>query len=779
MLASWLWASADVRRRWPSLVVLAVLVAIPVGAVLALVAGARRADTSVDRFAEVTQLADVVVFTEADPQPLIDELRADQRVSSIEQSRTVGAVAEPMEFGQFGFSLIGADDTSPGGLGRPLLIAGRYPRAGSTDEILVNERSAQAFGFEVGQRVTISGVAETVSFETFQLGQAEIVGIVRLSLDLVDDPSSEAFAIAGPSFLDGRWREAAAIGSILWVRLNDRGDDPTVISELSQRVVRGDVLSTAGLLGSAQRAADLQHRGLLVAAAVVGITGLVAVAQGIGRHLAPRREDSDALAAMGLTPKERSRAALLSVAPALLGGALLGVAVAVACSPLLPFGLARRADPDVGLHADWRVLSVGSVVAICSCAVVTIVASRRLGRAGRRNAGTRASLMARLSERWGLRPVPSAGTQLAMSSGYGRARLPVVPTLLVLVATAATATAALVVRSSLDGLAAAPERFGQPWALLVANREGAIELTADPRVAGVEIAHTGEINVVGDDGLVRQIATVGIAGAGGPAWLAVLDGRAPGGPGEIAVGTTTMRNLGLSIGDSTTVSGPCGERGARVVGRAIVPLFISDDPDEGSVVPLATFDDLCADQLTAEIDENEGLAVRLRDPDDAAALIEEQMAAERFAQPLGATPSSVTTLAELRDVPVIVVATIGLLGLFAAGHALLLAVRRRQRDLAVLRALGMRPGDIGRVVGWQAVTMTIVAVVIGIPAGLVLGRLVWTAIAQSSNVIVRIDVEPLQLVAVGGVTLVVLIALAIWPSRRAARLKTSDVLRTE
>ena len=41
--AAWLWARADLRRRWTSSILLALLVAVPVGASLALVAGARRA----------------------------------------------------------------------------------------------------------------------------------------------------------------------------------------------------------------------------------------------------------------------------------------------------------------------------------------------------------------------------------------------------------------------------------------------------------------------------------------------------------------------------------------------------------------------------------------------------------------------------------------------------------------------------------------------------------------------------------------------------------------
>lgn len=75
--------------------------------------------------------------------------------------------------------------------------------------------------------------------------------------------------------------------------------------------------------------------------------------------------------------------------------------------------------------------------------------------------------------------------------------------------------------------------------------------------------------------------------------------------------------------------------------------------------------------------------------------------------------------------------------------------------------------------------MTIVAVLIGIPAGLVLGRVVWTAIAQSSNVIVRVDVEPVLLAVVVVVTLLTLVALSAWPSHRAAHLPINKVLRTE
>ena len=61
-----LWARSEIRDGWRSLIVVGVLIAVVVGGVLALIAGAQRAGSAPERFAESTELADIVVFVEGE-----------------------------------------------------------------------------------------------------------------------------------------------------------------------------------------------------------------------------------------------------------------------------------------------------------------------------------------------------------------------------------------------------------------------------------------------------------------------------------------------------------------------------------------------------------------------------------------------------------------------------------------------------------------------------------------------------------------------------------------
>jgi predicted lysophospholipase L1 biosynthesis ABC-type transport system permease subunit len=215
-----------------------------------------------------------------------------------------------------------------------------------------------------------------------------------------------------------------------------------------------------------------------------------------------------------------------------------------------------------------------------------------------------------------------------------------------------------------------------------------------------------------------------------------------------------------------------------VVGRVVAPITLGGDPDHGSIITGADFQQLCADRLIAEVDRNYGALIRFVDPSVAESVLDDHFPNGYYAEP-GMVPSGITALEQIGDVPRLVAAFVSILGIAAAANTLVLAVRRRGGDVAVLRSLGLRPADVRRIFGWQALTMAVITVTFGIPAGLLLGRLVWSGIASPANVLIRVEVVPLRLVGVGVAIVIALLVIAIWPGRRAARLRPAELLRSE
>jgi ABC-type antimicrobial peptide transport system permease subunit len=121
-----------------------------------------------------------------------------------------------------------------------------------------------------------------------------------------------------------------------------------------------------------------------------------------------------------------------------------------------------------------------------------------------------------------------------------------------------------------------------------------------------------------------------------------------------------------------------------------------------------------------------------------------------------------------------------MLALFGAAtllHLLVVSVSRRRRETGLLKALGFVKGQIASAVAWQATTLALVGIVIGVPVGIVAGRLVWKAFATNLGV-VPVPVVPIWLV-VGLVACVIVVAnlLAVAPALAAARTSPARLLR--
>jgi ABC-type lipoprotein release transport system permease subunit len=106
-------------------------------------------------------------------------------------------------------------------------------------------------------------------------------------------------------------------------------------------------------------------------------------------------------------------------------------------------------------------------------------------------------------------------------------------------------------------------------------------------------------------------------------------------------------------------------------------------------------------------------------------------------------------------------------------------VRRRRHDLAVLKTLGYRRAQVRATVAWHATTVVIIGAAVGIPLGLVVGRLVWALVADDLGVVTTAVVPVVALVVVAVSGLLAANVVAAFPARSAARTQPAVVLRSE
>src|SRR5207249_552311 len=89
-------------------------------------------------------------------------------------------------------------------------------------------------------------------------------------------------------------------------------------------------------------------------------------------------------------------------------------------------------------------------------------------------------------------------------------------------------------------------------------------------------------------------------------------------------------------------------------------------------------------------------------------------------------PSDLVNFGRVERLPGIGAAVIAVAAAAMLAHVLLTSLRRRRRDLAVLRTLGFTSGQLSQTVAWQATTLALVALVLGLPLGVAAGRWAWT-----------------------------------------------------
>jgi hypothetical protein len=464
-------------------------------------------------------------------------------------------------------------------------------------------------------------------------------------------------------------------------------------------------------------------------------------------------------------------------------GTILAVLGAIAASPHLPFGVARRADPDPGLHADWFVLGLGAlglVVIVLAIASVEALHSTRLARrADRDQRVTFGSRMSASVGGAGLSPAATAGLRMAAEPGRAERAVPVRSAVFGVALGSIGVCALLVFASSLGQLSSTPRRFG--WGF-----DFRAESTGDQSCRHRNDAGASRIAGVESVGIVcyasTQFAghpTIGwellpVKGRLGPE---IVEGRAPATSREVALGATTMQALGKQIGDVVRTRGAKGhELTERIVGQAVFPQFEEAQPlAEGAWFTV----DGWFDAGTRQDQSSRELVGTYAPGADEHAVIRRISALPGFDPATGPTaPTEIDRLTKIDWFPTATAALLAVLALIAVTHAISTSTRRRQRDLAVLQTIGFERPQIRRTVEWQATALAVGGLVVGIPVGTLAGVAVWRAIADSLGVRATASL-PLELLLVAPLAIVAVNLIASIPGRSVSRNHPAVSLRAE
>jgi hypothetical protein len=795
-------AAHQLRGRWRSVVALTLLVGIVGAVVLATVAGARRSDTALARFNAASRSGDVALLGAFGYTPTPAQLSALRHVHDVEAVAMIRFYAlqgsGPLAKGGVAAAV---DDAMGNTVERSRLVAGRRANPSAPGEVTIGESLAALLHQGVG------GHLDAASYTPAQVQGAaggggtppapggppvrlRIVGIVRRPSDLGDlgaAGSASGLIVLTPAFDRANFDRIGNLGVLLDVRTrHGAADVPSVVQEARHIfATSGGVSTTDGLnnSGDAQSAIDVLTLTLWVFAGVTALAGIVTIGIVLTRETSRASADRETLRALGLTRRQR----VLTNGPRALlvagGGAIVSVVVAGGASPLFPVGVARRADPDPGLHFDWVVLGLGAAAIALAVMVIALFAALRsnprAAPAAADEGPRRTSSLVEAAARAGLAPSATSGLRMALEPGRGRTAVPVRSAYLGATFGVLGLVAVLVFATSLDHLVATPRLYGWNWDFSSSdvnfqNRCGRADfgLVREPGVTSVAAVCTNDVQLGG-----RPVTGFGFTELRGGIEPDVVAGRAPRNAREVALGSVTLHALGKSVGDTVTGRGPHRSVAYRVVGRAVFPGL-------GDQQPLADGAAFTGPGLSAIFDSNTSSARYLvgdYGPGANRVVIARHIGAlPGLAPPAGSTvPPEVTRLRHIGWLPATLAALLGGLALVAVGHALVTAVRRRRRDLGLLKTLGFNRRQVGATIAWQATTLGAVGLLVGIPAGLALGGIIWRLVAEGLGVSATASIPALAVLLAIPTVLVLVNLIAYFPARSAGRTRPAVALRAE
>lgn len=808
------WWRATRRRSWRAALTVALIGGLLGAVAFGALAGARRTASAYGRYLQSINSSDLFVNIPApDVQP-ISKIAALRGVRS--SAAWLGLNADPVVRGRVDDSFLdngleGSFDGEYFRQDRMTVLAGSLPRLGATAQIALTPQLARVFGAGVGGHVTYqfyqlnlrTGASSPAERSTFL-----VTAIVETPPVLTDQFDEAALAVLPPA-ATARYRQANEF-SFAWVGLRLRTGEagiPAIQRQLAALGVRmGHQLSIRRLdiiQREVQQAILPQAIALTMFGALAAVAMLILVGQALTQMLGRSSAEMPIVQAVGATRWQAATAIGLEGAVMVIIAVVLAVTGAVAVSPLGPVGPVRQFDPARGFEADPLVLGGGAAtMAVLLLGLLTVLAWRSARQASDR-AAPRPSVIARATAAAGLPTVAVVGTRLALERGSGRRAITVRGALFGSITAVTAVVVALVFGASLTGLATHPARYGWNWTLLMDSDGGygswhpaqmARLIDHQPGVTGWSAFGFTQVAIDG-----QEIPVLGLQRYLGSVAPPTTSGHPLAGPGQIELGMVTLRQLGKRVGDKVTVGTGKTRRDLTIVGTVTLPsigVILADHVSLGRGAMLAESTLLAIQGLTTNGQQQPAARAFPAYPSAAAIDLapggtDTGLLASRIAvanpdgTPGGTYPlgpqlgAAVSDAVQMGGQPLTLALTLAVAAVLSLALTVLVSVHRRRQELALLKTLGLRRGQVRAVVAWQATTILVIAVAVGLPLGIATGRWAWASFATAIGA-VPVAAVPVPALVLGA--LVLLAAgnlLAAGPAAIAARIQPAVAFRAE
>ncbi|MDQ6695983.1 MAG: ABC transporter permease [Actinomycetota bacterium] len=795
---------AYLRSRWPGLLSAALLLGVAGGVVLTTAAGARRTDTAYARFLRSSRAADVEIAPSGPGgrQNVGGVSRYYAAVAGLPGvavvAPTVGVSAVVPGRGNADVVLKAGTDARLGrDIERPKVTRGRMFDPNRPDEVVADRTAANRLHLRVGSVVSLlAGPPGPVGVDMTHATPLTVhvvgVAVTRDNVIPVTVFASQESFLVPPALLRRLGRDTYTYDAA-FIRL-DPGASVAAFRRRAQALVRLHP-ETGGQLfvvdehqqaAKVERGIRPQAVALALFALLVALTAVLAVGQILVREVVIASADHPTLQALGVRPAQLRAAGLAEVGITVAVGAAIAVVAAIVMSPLMPIGPARVAEPDPGVAVNWAILGFGAVAIVVVFALRLAPAVWRLEPEGGSAVKRPSRILASLT-RTGAPVTATMGARLALEPGRGRAAIPTRSTVAGAAVAVATLAGSFTFGTNMVRMVNTPRLYGQTWQVSVdveydqiPRTDAETFLRKQPGVSAWTFGNHADATIAG-----RHVFTIALTGAHGPPMFpTLLEGRGPRAPDEIVLGSRTLALTHHHVGQAVTVAlhADAEPRMMRIVGRAVFPFF-----GQGQDTPTDLGDGAALLDPGANPDGFNfflvGMAHGPSEHDNISRLARNLRAAGVCHQGCRAVtaqrPADVNNYARIKSTPLALAGVLAVLAVATVAHFLVTSIRRRRRDLAVLKSLGFVRRQVSAAVAWQATIITGLSLLIGLPIGVAAGRETWRFFAT------RLGVDPTPQVPILAVLLSIPAALAIAnavaaaPAWAAGRLRPATVLRAE